>query len=107
MAADQHVTFGSTSAGDTITIPSDNMLLAGLIASRGDAVYRLDETTNELEARIAKMTGKEAALFCVSGTMTNRELALFTVLPICVANMACLHFLCRACHPVPSEATAP
>ena len=45
---------------------------AGLKATRGDDVYHEDETTAALEDRIARMTGKEAAMFCVSGTMTNR-----------------------------------
>jgi len=45
---------------------------AGLKATRGDDVYHEDETTAALEDRIARLTGKEAAMFCVSGTMTNR-----------------------------------
>jgi threonine aldolase len=49
------------------------MLVAGIQASRGDDVYRDDEATTALERRIAKMTGKEAALFVVSGTMSNRK----------------------------------
>lgn len=60
-------------AGDTITIPTDSMLVAGIQASRGDDVYHDDEATSALEKRIAKLTGKEAALFVVSGTMSNRE----------------------------------
>lgn len=43
-------------------------------ASVGDDVYRQDRATNALQDRVAKLAGKEAALFCVSGTMTNREL---------------------------------
>lgn len=43
-------------------------------ASFGDDVYKQDRTTNQLQERIAKLAGKEAALFCVSGTMTNRNL---------------------------------
>jgi threonine aldolase len=54
-------------------VPTDAQLLAGLTASRGDDVYEEDATTTALETRIAKLTGKEAALFAVSGTMTNRE----------------------------------
>jgi threonine aldolase len=42
-------------------------------ASLGDDVYRQDRATNQLQDKIAKLTGKEAALFCVSGTMTNRK----------------------------------
>lgn len=57
---------------DTITIPTDSMLVAGIQASRGDDVYHDDEATAALEKRIAKLTGKEAALFVVSGTMSNQ-----------------------------------
>lgn len=35
-------------------------------------MYGEDPTTVELEARLARLTGKEAALFCSSGTMTNQ-----------------------------------
>jgi threonine aldolase len=49
------------------------MLVAGIKASRGDDVYRDDPATIELENRIANLTGKEAGLFLVSGTMSNRE----------------------------------
>ncbi|ORY29004.1 pyridoxal phosphate-dependent transferase [Naematelia encephala] len=62
---------------DTITIPTDGQLLAALRASRGDDVYKEDATTTELEARVARLTGKEAAMFAVSGTMTN-QLAIRT-----------------------------
>ena len=55
-----------------MTIPTDAQLLASLRASRGDDVYQEDEDTAALEARIAKLTGKEACLFAASGTMTNR-----------------------------------
>ena len=46
---------------------------AGLQASRGDDVYNEDSSTRALEERIAKLTGKEAGMFVVSGTMSNRE----------------------------------
>jgi threonine aldolase len=36
-------------------------------------VYGEDSETVALEERLARLTGKEAALFGVSGTMTNRE----------------------------------
>lgn len=77
-------------------------------ASRGDSVYDVrwrvllsvrsqagsahaalhsqeDEDTLELEQRIAEMAGKEAALFCVSGTMVR--------LPSCSPSQ-CLTDLC-------------
>lgn len=57
---------------DTMTVPTDAQLLAGLKASRHDDVYGEDETTSNLEKRIAKLAGKEAALFGMSGTMTNQ-----------------------------------
>jgi threonine aldolase len=60
--------------GDTITIPTDNMLQAGIGATRGDDVYRDDQATIDLEERIARLTGKEAGLFVPSGTMSNRKL---------------------------------
>ncbi|ORX34285.1 pyridoxal phosphate-dependent transferase [Kockovaella imperatae] len=62
---------------DTMTIPTDAQLLASLRASRGDDLYSEDEDTAALEARVARLTGKEAALFGVSGTMTN-QLAIRT-----------------------------
>lgn len=62
---------------DTITLPSQEMMERILEAKLGDA-GRLDSngrgedlTTNELEDLAAKMTGKEAALFCPTGTMAN------------------------------------
>ncbi|EIW72663.1 threonine aldolase [Tremella mesenterica] len=57
---------------DTCTIPTDGQMLAALGATRGDDVYQEDESTQALEARIAKLAGKEAALFAMSGTMTNQ-----------------------------------
>ncbi|KIR56205.1 threonine aldolase [Cryptococcus gattii Ru294] len=62
---------------DTITIPTDAQLLYSLKATRGDDVYGEDPSTAALEKRIAKLTGKEAAMFAVSGTMTN-QLAIRT-----------------------------
>jgi threonine aldolase len=53
-------------------MPSDAQILSGLLATRGDDVYHEDATTAALEARIAAMAGKEAALLGVSGTMTNQ-----------------------------------
>ncbi|ORY26755.1 aromatic amino acid beta-eliminating lyase/threonine aldolase [Naematelia encephala] len=53
-------------------MPTDAQLLYAIGASRGDDGYSEDETTNAFEARIAKLAGKEAALFGMSGTMTNQ-----------------------------------
>ncbi|MCL4107835.1 UNVERIFIED_CONTAM: hypothetical protein GTU68_027220 [Idotea baltica] len=38
----------------------------------GDDVFGQDPSVNELEEMLAKMFGKEAAIFCPSGTMTNQ-----------------------------------
>lgn len=51
--------------------------MTALQASRGDDVYHEDPSTAALEERIAAMTGKEAAMFGPSGTMTN-QLAIRT-----------------------------
>ncbi|KZO94988.1 hypothetical protein CALVIDRAFT_550216 [Calocera viscosa TUFC12733] len=57
---------------DTITYPTDEMMAYASEASRGDDVYQADQSTLALEAHVAKITGKEAGLFCASGTMTNQ-----------------------------------
>merc|ERR1712093_522131 len=54
---------------DTITIPDEEMIQLMATATVGDDVYKQDKATNQLQERIAKLAGKEAALFCVSGTM--------------------------------------
>lgn len=41
-------------------------------AEVGDDVFGDDPTVNELEAKVAKMFGMEAAIFCASGTMANQ-----------------------------------
>lgn len=41
-------------------------------ASQGDAVYEEDEDTNNLQARVAKLTGKGDAIFMTSGTLSNQ-----------------------------------
>ncbi|CUM62866.1 uncharacterized protein PRCAT00000425001 [Priceomyces carsonii] len=56
---------------DTCTTPTESMVKSMLTASLGDAVYS-DESTEELEDKVAKLAGKEAGLFCVSGTMANQ-----------------------------------
>ena len=57
---------------DTVTKPSKGMLDAMMSAQVGDDVFREDPTVNELEARLAKMFGKEKALFFPSGSMANQ-----------------------------------
>ena len=57
---------------DTVTKPTKEMLEYMFKAKVGDDVFQEDPTINALEAKAAKMFGKEAALFCPSGTMTNQ-----------------------------------
>jgi len=57
---------------DTLTKPSPEMLNAMFSAKVGDDVFGEDPTVNELQSMAAQMFGKEAALFCASGTMTNQ-----------------------------------
>lgn len=56
---------------DTITQPTPAMREAMAAAPVGDDVFGEDPTVNQLEARAAAVTGKEAALFVASGTMGN------------------------------------
>jgi threonine aldolase len=56
---------------DTVTLPSPAMREAMYRAELGDDVMREDPTVNRLEELAAEMTGKEAALLVVSGTMGN------------------------------------
>jgi threonine aldolase len=48
------------------------MLQAMMEARVGDDVLGEDETVNALQREVAELFGKEAALFCPSGTMTNQ-----------------------------------
>lgn len=57
---------------DTVTRPTPEMLEAMMTSPVGDDVFGEDPTVLELEAYAAKLFGKEAALFCVSGTQTNQ-----------------------------------
>ena len=57
---------------DTVTRPTPAMLKAMMEAEVGDDVFQSDPTINALEAKATKLCGKEAALFCPSGTMTNQ-----------------------------------
>jgi len=62
---------------DTMTAPTEEMFEFMKNASVGDDVYGEDAVTNAFQEKIAQLTGKEAAAFCVSGTMTN-QLAIRT-----------------------------
>jgi len=57
---------------DTITRPTPGMLDAMMHAEVGDDVFGDDPTVNALQQKAAALFGKEAALFCPSGTMTNQ-----------------------------------
>lgn len=57
---------------DTVTIPSSGMMKAMREAKVGDDVFKEDPTVNALETKVAKLFGKEAALFFPSGTMSNQ-----------------------------------
>lgn len=61
---------------DTVTKPTAAMREAMAAAPVGDDVFGEDPMVNELQRRVAEMTGKEAALFVPSGTMSN-QIALF------------------------------
>ncbi len=57
---------------DTVTRPSAEMRTAAAEADVGDDVYGEDPTVNELEATLADLLGKDAALYVPSGTMGNQ-----------------------------------
>jgi threonine aldolase len=56
---------------DTVTQPTPAMRQAMSEAEVGDDVYGEDPTVNRLEAMVAEMLGKEAAVLVSSGTMGN------------------------------------
>ncbi|MDR7149574.1 threonine aldolase [Hydrogenophaga palleronii] len=56
---------------DTVTQPTVAMREAMMAAPLGDDVFGDDPSVNALQAHIAAITGKEAALFMASGTQSN------------------------------------
>ncbi|XP_073145739.1 low-specificity L-threonine aldolase 1-like [Henckelia pumila] len=64
---------------DTVTKPTETMRAAMAIAEVDDDILGLDPTAAQLEAEMARIMGKEAALFVASGTMAN----LISVLTHC------------------------
>lgn len=56
---------------DTVTQPTAAMREAMARAELGDDVYGEDPTVTALEARVAALLGKEAALYVTSGTQSN------------------------------------
>jgi len=56
---------------DTVTRPTPAMRAAMAAAEVGDDVFGDDPTVNALQARVAELLGKEAALFMPTGTQSN------------------------------------
>ncbi len=63
---------------DTVTRPTPAMRAAMAEAPVGDDQYGEDPSTNRLQARMAELLGKEAALWLPTGTMAN-QVALRTL----------------------------
>ncbi|MFM7472380.1 MAG: threonine aldolase family protein, partial [Crocinitomicaceae bacterium] len=57
---------------DTVTKPTKEMLDFMMSAPVGDDVFGEDPTVNELENYTAELFGKDAAIFCASGTQSNQ-----------------------------------
>ncbi len=57
---------------DTVTKPTPGVLKAMMEAEVGDDVFKQDPSVNRLEAKVATLFGREAALFFPSGSMTNQ-----------------------------------
>jgi len=56
---------------DTFTVPDEGMRRAMASAEVGDDVWGEDPTVNRLEAAVASLLGKQAAVYVPSGTMGN------------------------------------
>src|SRR5499426_3151845 len=57
---------------DPDTRPSSGMRQAMADAELGDDVFHEDPSVNRLQAMVAALYGKEAALYVASGTMANQ-----------------------------------
>jgi len=57
---------------DTVTKPTPAMRKAMAEAEVGDDVFGEDPTVNALQEKVAKILGKEAAIFVPTGTMANQ-----------------------------------
>lgn len=57
---------------DTVTLPTPGMRDAMMSAPIGDDVFGEDPSVNQLEKKVAALFGKESAIYCPSGTMTNQ-----------------------------------
>ena len=60
---------------DTLTKPNRDVIIAMTRAAVGDDCYGEDPSTVELESYCCELFGKEAAVFMVSGTMSNQVAA--------------------------------
>jgi threonine aldolase len=67
---------------DTVTKPTPGMLEAMFSAKVGDDVFEEDPTVQELEEKSARLFGKEAGLYCASGTMCNQIAINILTLPL-------------------------
>lgn len=76
---------------DTVSKPSERMRHAMATAEVGDDWYGDDPTVNELQDRVADLTGKQAAIYLPTGTMCTQ---------------VAMHAFVRAGHFVVCEATA-
>ena len=83
---------------DTKSIPTKPMLESILSAPLGDEQKGEDPTTARLEARVAELLGKEAAVFMISGTMCNEIAVRVHCNPgdevICDASCHLLNYEC-------------
>lgn len=66
---------------DTVTKPTPGMRKVMADAEVGDDVYGEDPTVNRLEALVAEMLGKEAAVFVPTGVMGNQLAIRFHTRP--------------------------
>jgi threonine aldolase len=65
---------------DTVSRPTAAMRAAMASAAVGDDVYAEDPTVRGLEERVADLFGREASLFCATGSLAN-VLAVRSVVP--------------------------
>ncbi|GAO18364.1 hypothetical protein UVI_02044080 [Ustilaginoidea virens] len=73
-----------------MTTPTPSMLAAIQSCTLLDDVFREDKTTMDLEAHVAALSGKEAGLFVLSGTMGN-QVALRSLLTQPPHSVLCDH----------------
>ncbi|MHB1845380.1 MAG: threonine aldolase family protein [Deltaproteobacteria bacterium] len=81
---------------DTVTRPTPAMRRAMAEAEVGDDVFGEDPTVNRLEARVAELLGKEAALFVPTGTMANQAALAAQLAPgdeiLCDEGAHCINY---------------